>query len=389
MTDRSLPRGFAPLALLLAAGFTPAAEKPAEKTSTPSTSTGTWDTSRVTSPESVDELKSLQSKVKGVYTKALPTTVGLLLGGDGGPGGSAGSGVIVSADGLVLTAAHVISRQVKVGKTDRTVTEPIVLEPVVIVLPDGRTVKGITLGQNATADSGMVRITDAPPKDYPGAKDGKWPYSEVGLGDSLKAGQWIVSLGHPGGPKRDRPPPVRTGRFLSFDKAGRFQKNDLLCTDATLVGGDSGGPLFDLDGKVVGIHSEIGESLDTNRHIPSEKFKAEWDAMVRGDIWFASAAARDRATKIALNVVFEKENKLPKIEEVSPNGAAEKAGIEAGDVIVKFNGNAVKSADDLRAMMPSYKVGEKVKVDVDRGGSTITLEVKLSDKSKIEKKDPK
>lgn len=354
----------------------PPTTTPDSKTSIP-TPGQIWDSTRVTSPDTVDELKALQTKVKAVYQKSLPTTVGLLLGGEGG--GSAGSGVIVSPDGLVLTAAHVIGKP---------------REPVAFVLEDGRTVKGISLGLNTLNDSGMAKITDPPPKGYPGAKDGKWPYSEVGVSADLKKGQWIVSMGHPGGPKRDRPPPVRTGRFLSYDKAqGGWRRNDLLCTDATLVGGDSGGPLFDLDGKVVGIHSEIGDTLDQNRHVPTEKFKDEWDRMARGDILYFqrfrgenAEQARERATKAALNVIFDKKAEKATIEELPEvnggKGAAEKAGIEAGDVITKFNGNPVKSAEDLRSMLPSYKVGETVKVEVDRHGTPITYDVKLAEKPK-------
>jgi serine protease Do len=216
----------------------------------------------------------------------------------------------------------------------------------------------------------------------------------MGVANDLKKGQWIVSLGHPGGPKRDRPPPVRTGRFVSYDKAGSaFRRNDLLCTDATLVGGDSGGPLFTLDGKVVGIHSEIGETLDQNRHVPLEKFKEEWDRMARGDILYfqpqrreTQTEARERLNKVGLNVYFDKKAEKAVIEELGDvdgkPGAAEKAGLEAGDVIVKFNGHAVKSLDDLKNMLPSYKVGETVKVQVDRNGTAITYDLKLADKPK-------
>lgn len=373
------------LGLAVAAAPVMAADPPPKQdsqTSIPTTGL-IWDAARLTSPDTVDELKALQTKVKTVYQKSLPTTVALLLGGEGG--GSAGSGVIVSADGLVLTAAHVI------GKPREKVT---------FWLPDGRTVSGISLGLNTLADSGMAKITDAPPKDYPGAKDGKWPFSEMGVSADMKKGQWIVSMGHPGGPKRDRPPPVRTGRFLSYDKAQGFRRNDLLCTDATLVGGDSGGPLFDLNGKVVGIHSEIGDTLDQNRHVPTEKFKDEWERMARGDILHfqrirgeSLADARERATKVALNVVFDKKAEKPTIEELPEinggKGAAEKAGIEAGDVLTKFNGNAVKSVDDFRLMLPSYKVGETVKVEVNRNGNLITYDVKLAEKPKSSTDKPK
>jgi serine protease Do len=335
-----------------------------------------WDVVRTTSPESVDELKALQSRVKEVNAKVTPSTVALLVGNDpfGNGGMSCGSGVIVSEDGLVLTAAHVIAKP---------------RERVVFVLPDGKRVGGITLGLNSVADSGMAKITDKPPKDYPGAKDGKWPFVEMGKSADLKKGQWIVSLGHPGGPKQDRPPPVRTGRFIGLEKAGfAGQRNDLLNTDATLVGGDSGGPLFDLAGKVVGIHSEIGLTLDMNRHVPLEKYKAEWDRMVRGDIIYANEKLRDKHIKAGLNVYYgDKTDPLdpPKVIKVETDGAGDKAGIEAGDVIVKFNGFPVKTINDLRNMLPSYKIGEKVKVEVLRDDQPVSLEVKLAEKAKEQK----
>lgn len=333
-----------------------------------------WDITRTTSPESVEELKALQAQVTQVQKAATPATVGLLLDSSGNPfaGMSCGSGVIVSPDGLVLTAAHVISKP---------------RERVTFVLPDGKRVKGITLGLNSAADSGMARITDPPPKDYPGAKDGKWPFQEVGKSADLKKGQWIVSLGHPGGPKPERPPAVRTGRFIELDKAKQWRRSDLLVTDAPLVGGDSGGPLFDLAGKLVGIHSQIGETLSENLHVPTEKFRSEWDRMARGDIIFRNDRDRERATKVWLHVVFDNTSTDGAlIEEVKDGGAAEKAGLEAGDTIVKFNGHPVTSAEDLRLMLPSYKPGETVKVVVTRAGDPVTVDVKLAADAKIEMK---
>ena len=361
-------------AALLALGLGPIAFAADTKTSatTPSTTataaSSLWPTDRLTSPDSVDELKALQARVKDVQQKKLPATVALLLSGDEESRGafSTGSGVIVGDDGLVMTAAHVIVKP---------------FEPVIFVLSDGKKVNGITLGVNPLNDSGLARITDKPPKDFAGAKDGKWPVAELGASDGLKKGQWVVSLGHPGGPKPDRPPPVRVGRFISLDKAGStpLQRNDLLNTDAALVGGDSGGPLFDLDGKVIGIHSEIGESLDANKHVPVEKFRGEWDRLVRGDIIFTSDRRRDQAVKAAMNVIFDDAAKdSAKIEEAIYDGAAAKAGMLNGDVIRKFNGFAVKTAEDVRNMLPSYKVGQTVKVEIERDGQKIELDLKLA-----------
>jgi serine protease Do len=312
----------------------------------------TWDPVRTTSPETVDELKALQAKVKEVVAKVSPSTVGLLVG----PG--AGSGVIVSDDGLVLTAAHVIGRA---GVTVR------------FVMSDGTIVKGKSLGYNKTIDSGMARITDPPPPDadWPGAKDGKWPAAAIGKGTELKKGQWVVSLGHPGGPKQDRRPPVRVGRFENYSKSDHS-----LRSDCTLVGGDSGGPLFDLTGKVVGIHSRIGLFLEYNMHIPAEAFKDEWDQFVKGE-W------TDRAKftgGVEVGLVLDEDEESPTVKKVVEGGPADKAGIKAGDVIVKFDGETIHAADDLSQILNSSEPGQKVEVEVLRGEKTVKMTVTLGRK---------
>src|SRR5262249_42657157 len=153
-----------------------------------------WDPERTTSPETADELRALESLIRDVTAKTQPSVVGLLVG----PG--AGSGVIVRADGLVLTSAFVVPRP---GRSVR------------FILADGTQVRGRSLGTDARTDCGMARITDPPPKSaaWPGAAEGKWPAAPLGKGEDLKKGQWVIALGHTGGPKQDCPPPLRVGRF--------------------------------------------------------------------------------------------------------------------------------------------------------------------------------
>jgi len=313
----------------------------------------TWDPARTTSPETVDELKALQAKVKEVVHKVTPSTVALLVG----PG--AGSGVIVSDDGLVLTAAHVI------GKPGTTIR---------FVLSDGTVVKGKSLGLNKTIDSGMARITDKPPPDadWPGAKDGKWPAAEIGKGTELKKGQWVISLGHPGGPKQDRPPPVRVGRFENYSKSDHS-----LRSDCTLVGGDSGGPLFDLNGKVVGIHSRIGLFLEYNMHIPAEAFKDEWDEFVKGE-WTDKSKF---SGGVEIGLVLDEDEESPTVKKVVEGGAADKAGIKVGDVIVKFDGETIHATDDLTQLLTGAEPGQKVEVEVLRGEKTVKLKMTLERKA--------
>ncbi len=323
-------------AVLAVALFSPASDKPVPPK---------WDTVRASSPETVDEMKALQTRVKEVSKKATPATVGLLVGQ------GAGSGVIINEDGLILTAGHVTGAP----RTD-----------LVVVLSDGTFVKGVSLGINDKADSGLAKITDKPPKNatWPGAKEGKWPFMEMGKSADLKAGQWVVAMGHPGGPKQERPPPVRVGRYVN---TGQF-----LTTSGTIVGGDSGGPLYDLDGKVVGIHSRIMFGIESNYQVPVDKFQTDWARLLRGD-------SIGRESKAALNLVFDESAKDELlVDEVPEGGAGEKAGIEAGDVVKKFAGTPVKSATDIREMLSSYNPGDKVKVELDRDGEKKTVELKLA-----------
>jgi len=318
----------------------------------------TWDPARTSSPDSVEELRALQSRVKDVIEKRMAGTVGLLVGS--GSRSGAGSGVIVKDDGLVLTAAHVIMDS-GTGTPYKTVR---------VVLPDGTIVAGKSLGVNPKTDSGMVQITDKPPKDadWPGAKDGKWPAAPLGKAADLKKGQWVVSMGHPGGPKPDRKPPVRVGRVENLNP-----EDTSLQTDCTLVGGDSGGPLFDLTGKVVGIHSRIGLLLKYNIHVPVEAFQTDWDRMVKGDVIGPTGRAD-------LGVKFDEDAEEARVAAVTENGPADKAGLRTGDVVVKFNGERVHTADDLLQLIAACDPGDEVKVEVARGSKTVTAKVTLGRK---------
>jgi serine protease Do len=276
-----------------------------------------WDPSRVTSPDNIDELRALQDRVKIVTQKVMPTTVGLLVGP------AAGSGVIVSDDGLVLTAAHVI------GKPGAKLT---------VILSDGSRVAGKALGVDPKTDSGMVRITGKMPEsfDFPGKTPGKWPVAEIGSSAGLKKNQWVISLGHHGGPRTERTPPLRVGRYDYYSKDEQIIK-----TDCVLVGGDSGGPLFDLTGKLVGIHSKIGIFLEYNMHVPIDAFRDEWDELAAGDVIGKA--------RVELGIILDPDADAPTVQTVTEDTPAAKAEVAPGDVIVGLDRERIKNTNDLKA----------------------------------------
>lgn len=322
--------------LLLASGDRTVAEEVSTAT-TATSAEATVDLAKVfagQAPGSVAELKAMEAHVRKLAEKLVPCTVGVQVGQ------AQGSGVIISEDGYVLTAGHVV------GKPNRKVQ---------IILHDGRIVNGKTLGMNNGIDSGLIKITDKE----------KWPHAEMGDSEHLQNGQWLLATGHPGGYEPGREPVLRLGRVLA-------SSDSVIITDCTLVGGDSGGPLFDMQGKVVGIHSRIGGPLTANMHVPVKTYSETWDRLVKGDAWGHLPGAGPY-----LGVQADPNAKNAKIGEVYPNTAAAKAGIKVGDVITKFDGHDVADFAALANLVRDKDPGNVVKVTVKRGSETLELEIEL------------
>lgn len=135
-----------------------------------------------------------------------------------------------------------------------------------IILPDGTRLPGKTTAQNSNSDAGMAKITSQLNKKLPCVeKAEKMP----------RVGDWVFALGHGGGLDRKRGPMVRLGRVVSL-------KNGVIQTDCKLIRGDSGGPLFNLDGKLIGIHSRVGSGLEDNLHVPMKDFDALTEETAEG-----------------------------------------------------------------------------------------------------------
>jgi serine protease Do len=297
-------------------------------------------------PDSIDELRSLERNVEEVAKKVIPATVCLQIGA------SSGSGVIVSPDGWILTAGHV--------SDDAEL-------PVTIVLHDGRRVKGVTYGANKGVDSGLVRIVD--PR-FPGP----WPYAPMGQSNDLGLGQWLVAIGHPGGYKAGRAPVVRLGRLLEIARDG-----NTLTTDNTLVGGDSGGPLYDLDGRVVGIHSRISTSVANNMHVPVDAFVKDWERISVGEVW-GQLGGMPRPPQARVPYMgFESNNDDAglKVGKVTAGSPAERAGLKSGDIVLKADGKAVKNQLDLTTVLMNKQANQLLSLEVKREGSATPVVIPL------------
>jgi serine protease Do len=284
-------------------------------------------------PANLAEARAMQEHVQALLARVWPATVSL-------PGAT---GVLIEG-GLVLTAGHVTE---EAGKKIR------------IELHDGRTIQGVSLGLNRQTDTGLVRVTT----------EGEFPTCPMGRSADLATGQWCLMLGHASGAKPGRSAPARLGRVLRVPESG------YLVTDCTMQGGDSGGPLFDMEGRIVGINSRISRNLAQNMHVPIDAFHAEWDALLAGKV---VGAERTQAAFQPLGLRFERavQDGRMVIREVVDDSRADEAGFAAGDRILKVDGKDIDGRPAYSQALRSRE-SDQVLFEIQRGEEVLELEVEL------------
>jgi len=280
----------------------------------------------------IDDLQQLEARLIQTAERVRPAVVGI--------GG--GSGVVVSEDGLVLTAGHVVP------KAGRDIT---------VRFLDGRTAKARSLGADLGRDCGMVRIEEP----------GEWPHVEISDAKP-EIGQWVFGLGHPSGFQIKRGSPLRFGQVL---RLGSY-----LVSDCAITAGDSGGPLFDMDGKVIGIHSSISNSITRNNHVPIKPFRDGWDRMLASETW----GSRRAASRAVMGIMVDRqdESKGVRIGRIMPDSPSKTAGLEDGDLIVRFDGKNTDNYEAFYKLLSGKNPGDEVEVVVQRDGKEITAKLELA-----------
>jgi len=292
-------------------------------------------------PSTLQELKALELQQSRVAQAIERVTVNVQ------QGSAQGSGVIITADGYVLTAAHVA------GDKDRDA---------VVILNDGTRLAARTLGLNRDKDAGLLKIKES--------SLGPLPYATIGRSSDLQVGQWCIASGHPGGWKPERGAVIRVGRVLKLSKGKADREAHTLFSDCALIGGDSGGPLFTLEGRLIGIHSRIGTDVEDNMHVPIDVFAASWDRMVNREVWGMLPGYQP-----VIGVEGTREGARPEIAKVVPNGPAHKAGLQAGDVILSCDGVAITTFDELRHYVERTMPGDVIVVKLRRGEQILQLPI--------------
>lgn len=269
-----------------------------------------------------------------------------------------GSGFILSQDGYIVTNHHVVE-----GANSIKVT-----------LMDGRTFDAKLVGSYAAFDVAVVKVEAA-----------GLPYAVLGNSSELRPGEWVVAIGNPHGFEHT----VTVGIVSALDRnlagvegAEEISQAEMIQTDAAINSGNSGGPLIDMNGHVVGINTAIipyaqgisfAISIDSVKDVITQlksqgKYARPWLG-----IWYYWLTA-DAATQLGI-----KETSGIYVAEVAKGGPAEKAGMRKGDVIKAFEGKRVDSKFNLSQEVVALKIGAKVRLGIIRDGKSVDLTVTLTE----------
>ncbi|OIR06261.1 putative periplasmic serine endoprotease DegP-like precursor [mine drainage metagenome] len=268
-----------------------------------------------------------------------------------------GSGFIIDPSGLVVTNNHVI--------TDA--------DEISVILHDGRAFKAKVVGADSKADLALLRLEDAP---------SKLPSVPLGNSDLSRVGDWVLAIGNPYGLGGTVTAGIISARSRDIN-AGPY--DDFIQTDAAINKGNSGGPLFNMKGEVIGINtaifSQTGGSIGIGFSIPSNLAKPvlvdlqKYGRTRRG--WLGvriQTVTDDIADSLGL-----KDAKGALVASVSPGGPAAKAGLKAGDVITAFDGKAVEEMRRLPRIVAETEIGSEAEVEYWRDGKLRHTQVRVGE----------
>ena len=271
-----------------------------------------------------------------------------------------GSGVIIDPRGYILTNYHVIAGA----------------EEIKVTLSNGKEKKydGKVVGKDPRTDLAVIEIK---------AKE-KFPVAKLGDSDKIRIGDWAIAIGSPFGLKQTLTVGVISAKRQSLYVEGK-EYRDMIQTDASINRGNSGGPLVNIKGEVIGINTAIyaptGVFAGVGFAIPINNAKEILDELIeKGKVVRGWLGIEIRE----VDEVIAKQFSLPNtkgvlVNRVIENSAAEKGGMNRGDVIVKIEDHKVESVRDLQEVVSRTKPGKKVKVMVIREKKEIALTIKLEE----------
>lgn len=268
---------------------------------------------------------------------------------------SLGSGFLVDPKGIVITNNHVIDGADKIEVT----------------FIDGTTLPATVRGTDPKTDLAVLEIKS----------DKALPYVELGDSNGLRVGDWVLAIGNPFGLGGS----VTAGIVSALNRdihAGNY--DDFIQTDAAINRGNSGGPLFDLDGRVVGVNSAIispsGASVGIGFAVPTSTVKPIVEQILKyGETrrgWIGvriQSVTPEIAESLGLGVA-----RGALVAGISPDGPASAAGIEIGDIVLAFDGRTISAMRDLPRVVAEAVIGSTVDIQLFRDGETLTRKIEVA-----------
>jgi serine protease Do len=279
-------------------------------------------------------------------------------------GGSLGSGFIISADGFIVTNNHVVA----------PARDDAVVEAITVTLNDGTQYPAELVGRDIASDLAVLRVRPR----------AALPFVRFGDSRQTRVGDWVIAIGNPfnlGGT-------VTAGIVSALHRnlnAGQYDR--YLQTDAPINSGNSGGPMFDLNGNVIGINTALisptGGNVGIGFAIPAEQARPIVETLMRGErvrrgyMGVSLQPLTDPGVAQALGI---ERNRGELVNSVTPGGPAARAGIQQGDVIISVNNQPVTMEQTLSYLVSNTQVGARVPVEIVRSGQRRNVTVTLAER---------
>jgi putative serine protease PepD len=283
---------------------------------------------------------SVNSIYKGAYRGVVEIT------SNTGAGQAEGSGWVYDADGHIVTNEHVVDDAQSIS----------------VRFWNGKTYDATLVGSDGSTDLAVIEV-DAPSSMlHP---------LEVGDSSKIQVGDGAVAIGSPFGLEETVTSGIVSALHRAIEAPNHFTINDSIQTDAAINHGNSGGPLLNLQGEVIGVNAQIrsesGDNAGVGFSIPSNTVKK-----------IASALIADGSVEHAyLGVSLSSAGSNARIAQVRPSTPAQRAGLKAGDVVVGVDGAEISSSDELTRVIDSHSPGDTVTLRYTRNGDEHTVQVKL------------
>lgn len=276
---------------------------------------------------------------------------------------SLGSGFVISPDGYIVTNNHVIS-----GRDGQKLVDTIT-----VTLSDRREFTARVIGRDPLSDLALLKINGA-----------DLPYVQFGNSQGARVGDWAIAIGNPFGLGGTVTAGIVSALHRGIQGGGAYDR--YIQTDASINQGNSGGPLFDLNGNVIGVNTAIfsptGGNVGVGFAIPAELAKPVIDQLrTSGKVrrGYLGVQIQNMSPAISDSLGLPK-NRGEIVAAVEPDGPARKAGIQQGDVVVKVNGQDVSPDNSLSYIVANTPIGSRIPVEVIRGGKRVTLSATIGER---------